>query len=170
VRIFLVGFMGAGKSTVGALLARELGVPFLDLDAEIEAAAGRSIRDLFAAEGEQGFRQREHEALVRLLAYPDAVIATGGGTLTVDASAELMARSGLTVWLNPAFVTIALRIGHSGKVDRPLFRDEAQALQLYRQRLPLYQRADWTIDVGAEETPEEIVGRLRLRLAELDRH
>ncbi|HXU43919.1 MAG TPA: shikimate kinase [Thermoanaerobaculia bacterium] len=163
MKIFLVGFMGAGKTTVGEILARRLEVPFVDLDREIEGAAGLSVREIFLQRGEPEFRQLEREALKTAAALPDAVIATGGGTIAVTANAELM-KSGLTVWLNPTFATLAARIGGAGKMDRPLFRSETQALALYRERLPAYRTADLAVDVGPEEAPEEIAARILLRM------
>lgn len=165
MRIFLTGFMGAGKTTVGRLLAHRLGVPFLDLDEEIEAEAGMSIREIFAAEGEAAFRRRESEALRRLVARPGIVVATGGGTVAQEANARFLHANGLIVWLNPPFDAIARRIGGMGKVDRPLFKDEAQALALYRERLPAYRQADLTVEVGNEDEPEEIAARIALLVA-----
>ena len=166
MRVYLMGFMGAGKTTVGRMLAVRLGWPFVDLDDDVEAAAGRSVRDIFAERGESGFRGLEHEALLRTLERDPLVVATGGGTFAQAASFAAVAPGGLTVWLNPPFATIAGRIGALGKEDRPLFRDETQAWELYRQRLPVYRRADMTIDVAPGEQPEEVAARIELRLRE----
>jgi shikimate kinase len=162
MRIFLTGFMGAGKTTVGRLLAERLGVPFVDLDPEIERQAGMSVREIFASRGEGEFRRLEREALAAALAQPDAVIATGGGTVAFEANARLIGASGLAVFLNPPFATIAARIGGRGKLDRPLFQDEAQALALYRERLPAYHRADLTVDVAPGEDAGEVAARIAL--------
>lgn len=164
MRIFLTGFMGAGKTAVGELLARRLGVAFVDLDREVEHRAGMSVREIFAVHGEPAFRQMEAEALRDALALPDVVVATGGGTATFEGNAQLMRTHGIAIFLNPSFATIATRIGGLGKQDRPLFRDEAQALALYRERLPAYRRADVTIDVGPAEGAEEIAARVELLL------
>jgi shikimate kinase len=166
VRIVLTGFMGAGKTTVGRRLAADLGIPFLDLDEVVAERAGCSIRELFERAGEGEFRQRERAELAELLAHDPVVIATGGGTL---ADPEVLARvkdAALVVWINPAFATIARRLGPRGKEDRPLFRSEAEAFELYRQRLPAYRRADLVIDVGPEEEPAEVAARLALRIGE----
>jgi shikimate kinase len=165
MRIFLTGFMGAGKSTIGRLLARELSLPFLDLDDRIEATAGCTVRQIFEQHGETGFRRLEHEMLHRVCKGPDVVAATGGGTVTVPANRDLLHAAGCTVWLHPAFATLVERIGAEGKADRPLFRDETQALALYRARLPAYELADVTVPVERDESAEEVAARIVLLLA-----
>ncbi|HBL28171.1 MAG TPA: shikimate kinase [Acidobacteria bacterium] len=166
MRIYLTGFMGSGKSTVGRLLAARLGVAFVDLDEEIERQAGLRVREIFAEHGEPVFRRLEREALEATARLPEAVIATGGGTVTFEANARWIREHGFTVWLNPAFATLAARVGGLGKEDRPLFQDETQALALYRERLPAYRRADLIIDMAPQEGPEEIAARISLRLGE----
>jgi shikimate kinase len=162
MRVYLTGFMGSGKTTVGRRLAARFGVPFLDLDQEIEQRAGMTVREIFERQGEPAFRQMEAEALRGTLAFPDVVVATGGGTMTFEGNFRLIRSSGLSVWLNPPFATIAARIGGKGKTDRPLFKDETQALALYRERLPAYRRADITMNVAPDEGPEEIAARIAL--------
>ncbi len=167
MRVYLTGFMGSGKSTVGRRLAHRLGSQFLDLDQEIERRAGMTVREIFERLGEPAFRQMEHEALLATAEYPnvaDVVVATGGGTVTFEANARWIGRQGIAVWVNPAFATIVARIGGLGKHDRPLFRDEAQALALYRERLPAYRKADLTVDVGVGERAEEVAARIALLL------
>ena len=162
MRIYLTGFMGVGKTAVGRLLAERLGVPFLDLDQEIERRAGMTVREIFEAQGEVVFRRLETEALRETLGVADLVVATGGGTMVFDGNYQLIHDHGLSVWLNPAFATIVARIGGLGKADRPLFRDERQALALYRERLPAYRRADLRVDVAPDEGPEEVAARIAL--------
>jgi shikimate kinase len=164
MRIYLTGFMGCGKTTVGRLLAGRMGAPFVDLDDEIERRAGMTVREIFERQGEPAFRQLEAEALRGTLALPDVVVAMGGGTMTFEANAKLIRPNGLSVWLNPTFATIVARIGGLGKADRPLFKDEAQALALYRERLPAYRQADLAVDVAPDEGPEEIAARIALRI------
>jgi shikimate kinase len=166
MRIYLTGFMGSGKTTVGRLLGARLGAPFVDLDVEIERRAGMTVREIFERLGEPAFRGMESEALRGILNLPDVVVATGGGTMTIEGNARLIGSSGLSVWLNPPFATIAARIGGVGKADRPLFKDEVQALALYRERLPAYRRADLTVDVAPHEGPEEIAARIALMIGD----
>jgi shikimate kinase len=164
MRVYLTGFMGAGKTTVGRLLADRLGCPFIDLDAMVEDAAGCTVREVFATEGEAGFRIREHRALAETLRLERVVVATGGGTLTFETNRALIAERGLIAWLNPPFEMILRRIGVQGKSDRPLFRSETEALALYRDRLPAYRQADVTVDVAVGEQPEEVAARMALLL------
>ncbi len=164
MRVYLTGFMGCGKTTVGRLLASRLGMPFVDLDEEIERRAGKSVREIFAEQGEAAFRQLEAELLRETFGLPEVVVSTGGGTMVSEVNARWIGSNGLAVWLNPSFATIVTRIGALGKSDRPLFRDEVQALSLYQQRLPAYRRADVTVDVTPDEEPEEIAARIALLL------
>lgn len=166
MRIYLTGFMGSGKTTVGRILAERSGALFVDLDAAIEQRAGMSVREVFEREGEPVFRRMEHEALRATLEIPDVVVATGGGTMVFEGNFRLIQANGLSVWLNPPFAAIVARVGALGKHDRPLFRDETQALALYRDRLPAYRRADLTVDTTSDEGPEEIAARIALRIGE----
>lgn len=167
MRIYLIGFMGAGKTEVGRRLAERLGVPFVDLDSEIELQTEMKVRQIFESRGEPAFRSLEQEVLRRVSAGPEvpgAVIATGGGTFAHEANARLIRAHGLSVFLNPSFGTIVQRIGGLGKADRPLFKDETQAMALYRERLPAYRRADLTIDIAPDEGPDEVAARIALRV------
>ena len=128
----LVGFMGAGKSTVGRLFADERGVPFADADAVLEAEAGRSIPELFAHEGESTFRARERAVVGRLLAEGGAgVVALGGGAVGDPATRELLARCADVVWLDVDADTAWTRVAATG-ATRPLARDESAFRQLQR--------------------------------------
>jgi shikimate kinase len=134
----LVGPMASGKTTVGALLAPALGLPFRDLDAEIAARAGLAIPDIFQKEGEAGFRQREIAQLGEVLAGPPCVLATGGGAVLSPAGRALLAARSLAFWLHAEPRILAARSGSSG---RPLLagREPEPALrEIYARRLPLY--------------------------------
>src|SRR5260370_24523959 len=125
MHLFLTGFMGAGKPTVGERLAALLELPFVDLDEEIERRAASTVRELVESHGEPWFRRLELEALQAVLGRGESVIATGGGTLTSELGAPLIREAGVSVWLNPAFATLLDRLGTPGKADRPLVREEA---------------------------------------------
>ena len=166
MKIFLTGFMGAGKTTVGRHLATRLSLPFFDLDEEIERKAERSVRAIFESHGETEFRRLEQASLEAVCAHPRLVVATGGGTLTLEGNRELIRRSGLSVWLHPPFAALVERIGGGKRGDRPLFQDETQAWKLYRERLPTYQGCDLRIDVEASERAEEVAARIALMIRE----
>lgn len=155
--LYLVGNMGSGKTTVGRLIAERLGLPFYDLDAEIERFARRKIADIFAEGGEQGFRKVESQMLTSISERrPPAVIATGGGTVLREANRECMRFSGWVVYLFASLETLWQRVQHS--TDRPLLqtgkpREQLQALM--QEREPLYQEADWVVETD-DRTPEEV--------------
>lgn len=170
MKVFLTGFMGAGKSSVGRILARRLDVPFRDLDDEVEAAAGRTIPEIFAASGEARFRQLEIETLARLLrpgGLEDVVVATGGGTMAQADGAALLRDAGTTVWLDVPFEVLVERLGEADRAGRPLFQDPAAARSLYDGRRGDYARADLTVEVGSGDTPDEVAARVEERLAEV---
>ena len=140
LRLFLVGPMGSGKSTVGRHLADLLGCAFIDSDAEIESRAGADIPWIFDVEGEEGFRRRETTVLKDLVEHPGAVIATGGGVILASENREMMARTGIVVFLNASVAQQLKRTG-SGE-GRPLLQqgDREETLkQLMAQRDPLYR-------------------------------
>ena len=111
LRIALVGPRGSGKSSVGPALARLLGWTFLDADAELEARAGLSIRAIFEAEGETGFRRRESEILAELCLLPRHVLATGGGVILRPENRALLRRCARVVWLTADVETLSRRLG-----------------------------------------------------------
>lgn len=118
--VVLVGMMGAGKTAVGTQLARQLGVPFLDTDHEIEAAAHRSIPEIFARDGEEFFRARETQVLDRLLQGDAKVLSTGGGAFIRAANREMIAAHGISVWLRADLETLWQRV--RSRSTRPLLR------------------------------------------------
>lgn len=145
--LVLVGLPGAGKSTVGALVARALGRPFVDLDARVEAAAGASVPELFRARGEAAFRRLEHEAMLTALGEPGAVIATGGGWAAGAGHLEAARAAGaLVAWLEVAPAVALARVQLTG--GRPLLDGDDQAARLRAlldARRPYYARADLTL-------------------------
>jgi shikimate kinase len=163
-RIYLVGFMGAGKTSVGRALAAQLKWSFADLDAEIERSQKISVSDIFAKSGEPHFRQLERKHLKRLSGRPRVVIALGGGAVVDPENRMLMDSTGVTVWLNVSFETAARRVEMDG--TRPLFKDPDRAERLYESRLPIYKLA--RIHVPADNRPPaEIAGEVVKRLREL---
>jgi len=149
-KIFLIGFMGAGKSTVGARLAQLLSIAFVDLDSRLEEQTNMSIPEVFAELGEREFRRLESEALRRLsMRAEDLVIATGGGTATRQVNVELMRATGTAVWLDLPFETILERLDVAGRGARPLFSSPAEAEALYRERRQSYAAAGIRIAVAA---------------------
>ncbi len=158
-RIFLVGFMGSGKTTVGRILAERLGAPFVDLDLAFESMTGRTIREVFETHGEPWFREREAELLRGTASLPAAVVALGGGTFTFPENRDFVKAHGLSIFLDAPFPLIAERL--KGKAaDRPLFPSEERARELWEARLPSYRMADRTLDVTRDMTAAEVAGRL----------
>lgn len=159
--IYLLGFMGTGKSSVGALLAQQMGWPFADLDTIIEAGQGATIRQIFEQAGEPFFRQLEHAALEEVSRKEPLVIALGGGTFVQKANFNLIRQTrGVTIWLDCPLEELWQRC--STMDNRPLFRDRESFSRLYEQRLPHYRQADVRVFTGSR-TPEDIVQEI-LRL------
>ncbi len=163
MKIYIVGFMGAGKTTIGRELAARLDVPFFDLDELVEAAEKASIKDIFAMQGEPYFRKRERDILRSTRNLARAVIATGGGTYTFDDNIQFIQSEGLSVYLSAPYSLLRTRIGDKA-AERPLFRDDAAAHELYGSRIRYYRMCDLTIEMREDETPAEIVERLLFEL------
>ncbi|MCS6855249.1 MAG: 3-dehydroquinate synthase [Elioraea sp.] len=158
--IVLVGLMGAGKSAIGRRLAARLGLPFVDADAEIERAAGMSIRDIFATLGEAAFRDGERRVIARLLAGPQIVLATGGGAFMDPETRALVRARGRSVWLKVDLPILVRRV--SGRNDRPLLAggDPAAILaDLAAKRHPIYAEADVVVHCR-DEAPEQTTTRV----------
>lgn len=166
MHVFLTGFMGVGKSTIGRCLAAALELPFVDLDQRIEDHTGESIAGIFEQRGEAAFRRIEAEALNRVVHGPPAVIATGGGTVTVEQNRVLMESHGVSVWIDLPFPSIARRVVDGERAERPLFDSPGQAEALYEARLPAYRACNHRITVGAEDSPDEIAARIERLLQE----
>jgi shikimate kinase len=152
--ICLAGFMGAGKTTIGTRLARQLGWRFVDLDDRIEEAAGISIPEFFERHGEPAFRQLEADQLRTALGravefHESTILALGGGTYAQSGAPEFLRNAGVpVVWLDTPLETLLSRC--MTMTGRPLFRDEASFRALYAQRLPSYQLADYRVDSSGD--------------------
>jgi len=144
--IVLVGMMGAGKSSVGRRLATRLGLTFVDADTEIEAAAGMSIADIFAAHGEAYFRSGEARVIARLLEGGPQVMATGGGAIMNPDTRALIHVKGVSMWLDADYDVLLRRVKR--RTDRPMLKTADPAETLHRlldERRPVYALADLTI-------------------------
>jgi shikimate kinase len=147
--IALVGLMGVGKSSVGRRLATALDMPFRDADVEVEAAAGRTIPEIFADLGEPAFREGERRVIARLLEEPPHILATGGGAFVNAETRRLIKSKAISVWLTAELDVLAKRIAR--KDNRPLLAGKAPLTVLRRQaeeRYPLYAEADVTVETG----------------------
>lgn len=162
--IVMVGLMGAGKTKIGGLLAKSLGLPFIDADAEIERTAGCAIADIFEKYGEPEFRDLERKVIARLLGGEIKVLAPGGGALMNDQTAELVHASAISVWLRADLDILVERTARNNK--RPLLKngDPREILQgLIDRRYPVYARSDVVVDstlAEAEHTLEVLLKAL----------
>lgn len=156
--LYLTGFMGCGKSTVGELLADEWGWSFVDMDADIVKAQGTSIADIFDTGGEAAFREIETETLrkrVRMIqSGRPMVVALGGGAFAQEANVQLLQDNGVTVWLDAPLELIRKRL--AGATDRPLARDPERFEQLYNARRAAYAKADYRIDVRSDDPMDTV--------------
>ncbi len=157
-RIYLVGFMGCGKTAIGRRLASRLGVPFVDVDAEIERASGLTVRALFEESGEPAFRQREAVFLAGTESLADAVVSTGGGAYVPEANRRAMRRLGRVAFLEVPFPVLSERL--AGKTDRPLFQSVEQAARLFAQRDPFYRMGSLRVRLDGTETLDEAADRV----------
>jgi shikimate kinase len=149
-RIVLTGFMGAGKSTVGRLLAQQLNWRFIDADDEIEAAAGATIAEIFRQHGEPWFRQLEHETIHRLIASEELVLALGGGAIEDQRTRSLLltAQGTHLVHLEASLETVLKRCDGTDSL-RPVLQDRSNLENRYHRRLPLYRESHLTIPVDS---------------------
>ncbi|MFO7767546.1 MAG: shikimate kinase [bacterium] len=164
-RVWLAGFMAAGKSTVGRLLADSLGWEFVDTDDLVEAKAGRSIPELFE-QGEEAFRGLEREAVREAAAEEERVIALGGGALQDEGTRRFIRESGILVYLRVGTEELARRLS-TGSSGRPLVRGrQEEGLreridELLEKRIVHYESADLVVESGSGRTPESIMKDLR---------
>lgn len=171
--IFLTGFMGSGKSTIGPILANALGYEYIDVDALIEKRANKSIVDIFKTEGEQAFRSLEKSTLKDLIDLNNCVISLGGGTIANEDNCKLVNENGILVYLKLSPEEIMKRI--ADKEDRPMLKDEngnllppqklkERIIQLLDAREQFYVRADIIVptdNLRVGTTVDEIIKRLQ---------
>ncbi len=159
--VVLVGMMGAGKSAIGMSLARRLDVPFLDSDAEIEAASNMSIAELFERDGEAFFRRKEAEVIQRLLTSKISILSTGGGAFLQKVNREAIAAHGIAVWLRADLDLLWSRVRH--KSTRPLLltdNPKKRLAELFQARVPEYAKAALVVDARPEYAIEEMTDRV----------
>ena len=164
--IYLVGFMGSGKTTIGSLLSDRLGWRFVDLDAEIEAQEKVTIAEIFDRRGEPDFRRLEHEALRRHVAGVErghpAVIALGGGAFVQASNFALCENNGISIWLDVPLETARARV--AANTARPLARDPQRFADLFTARREAYSRADFRIPIESDDPARAVDAVLALSI------
>ena len=162
--LYLVGFMGSGKSAVGSLLAHELGWSFADLDEDIEKAQGISIAEIFDTRGEQEFRGIEREALRKRVREVECgkpmVLALGGGAFVDAENRKMLAERGVTIWLDCPFPRICARV--EGQTHRPLAREMESLRQLFDDRRDAYAQAEHRIEADTDDPAVMVAEILKL--------
>lgn len=163
MHVFLTGMPASGKTTLGKAVARQVGVPFVDLDHRIEESENRTIKSIFEQDGESYFRQVEHDQLVKLLDEPDAIVATGGGTPCFHDGQRIMNSRGICIYLRIPLNTLKKRsLGYS---HRPLLGDDTvKGIEsLFEHRKSIYEQASYTyetlenVEVDAENLTQLIL-------------
>lgn len=163
----LIGMMGSGKSTVGRILARELQRPFVDTDTLVELKSGQLIRQIFAAEGEAGFRRLEAEAVAEVMAGENQIIATGGGAVLRPENRQALRRGALVFWLDAEPAELYRRAMHQGAAARPLLQGPdplATLRNLRAERALAYAQTAHVMICAGGRSPEELAEEIRLRL------
>jgi shikimate kinase len=162
--LYLIGFMGSGKSAVGRLLADELGWSFADIDEDIEKAQGVSIAEIFDTRGEPEFRVIEREAVrkrVREVEYgKPMVVALGGGAFVDTENRKILEERGVTIWLDCPFPRICARV--EGQTHRPLARDSDSFRQLFEDRRDVYSQAEHRIEADTDDPAAVVAEILKL--------
>ncbi len=164
MKIVLTGFMGTGKTVVGRRLAERLALPFIDLDDAIEAAASMAIPEIFASEGESGFRRRERELIASVASHDSCVVATGGGAVLDPENVRNLRTGAFLICLVAEPAVILQRLGADAR--RPLLQSPdrlARIRELLEQRGPAYAQADLCIETSGADV-EEIVDRIVCQL------
>ncbi len=166
MKIFLLGLTGAGKSTIGKILANKLSYPFIDLDDVIRFETRRSIEDIFETEGETHFRKIENKFLKKVASIDRRVIATGGGTPCYHDGMSFIKNSGLSIFLYTPVELVTERLYESDVTQRPMIKGKSKE-ELYdflsnklKERLPFYTQSDFSIDTNLSDTPEKVASML----------
>lgn len=160
-RIILIGYMGAGKTTVGKALAKELGIIFYDLDWYIESRMRKSVSQIFAERGEEGFRKIEHNMLHEVAEFEDVIISCGGGTPCFFDNMDYLNQQGQVVYLK-ADPEVLYKHLLMGKGERPLLKNKTpeELITFIREQLekrePYYTKAHYTVDVSLMDNYEKI--------------
>jgi shikimate kinase len=161
--VVLIGFMGAGKSAIGRVLADRLSFRLYDTDAMVEEGAGRTISEIWNDEGQEGFRLREHDAVLHACAGTGRVIACGGGAVLEIRNYGILKGAGTVVYLRAPAAVLRARVG-DGK-NRPLLKEKDAFDRLLAERTPAYESAaDLIVDTD-ERTPDELAGDIAGQLA-----
>jgi shikimate kinase len=164
--LYLIGFMGCGKTTIGQSLARRIGWHFADLDQDIEKAHGASVQQIFAEQGESHFRALEHRALKTRVSEVErgkpCVVALGGGTFVQPDNYALLENNGVTLWLDAPFEMIQKRVPADG--TRPLATDPEKFRALFDKRRSTYQLADHRIHIESEDPEVNVDAIIALKL------
>ncbi len=164
--LYIVGFMGCGKSTVGRLLAQELGWHFIDLDERIEKLTGTTISALFEKEGEAAFRETESKELRSVVqaverGFP-SVVSLGGGAFVDEGNLALLKNNGITIWLDCPLDIVERRVGR--QAHRPLARDPDRFRKLFAERKAFYEKAEYRVEVSDADAHVHAQAILRLPL------
>ena len=165
MRIFLIGFMGSGKSTMGRALASELDLTFIDLDSFLEEKYFKTIPQIFAEEGEESFRRKERKVLEEVCSFDNVILATGGGAPCFFDNMKLMNKSGFCVFLDVDVTSLVNRLIHA-KTERPLIKGKSpEELHefiegLLAKRRPFYEKARYIL-TGSEITANQVISLLK---------
>ena len=164
--IYLIGFMGSGKSTIGRMLAEEIGWRFADLDDDIEFQQRKSISEIFSTAGEEEFRRIEHEAIAKRVRNirrgTPTVLALGGGAFTRQENVDILIENGVTVWVDTAWPIVRNRC--AGAEHRPLAKDPAKFEQLYHDRREHYAKAEFRVEVNEDNSRKALAALMKLPL------
>lgn len=159
--VAMIGMMGAGKTAVGRALATRLGVPFLDSDAEIEAAANMTVPEIFTRDGEPFFREKEAQVIERLLTGAPCILSTGGGAFLAERNRTAITAKGVSLWLDADVDLLWSRVKH--KTTRPLLRTDnprATLEEIFEARVPIYRLADLSVKSAPGLSIEAMVDRV----------